>query len=428
MLYQPGEIIFGKYRLEEKIGQGAFGEVYRVTHQGLKVSRAIKLLMREADLAEYAQRFEMEAGLGARLDHPHLVRVYDFEQNDQALALVMEYCPGGSLARRLKTTRQENSPLPVDECLRIAREIALGLAAIHAQDIVHRDLKPENILFDAQDRAKVADLGLAQVKGGLSMRSQLSQAAPHPGTPGYKSPEQESSPEYLRPAADVYALGVILFEMLAGRSYANLRPGTSAGGLRPDIPTWLDELLLSMLSADPQQRPWDGGAAASLLQPPPAPAQTAPGAQTPARNQANSEKNIPSTPSPPLNGAPPMTGSSPHGSSDSIPSLQRTLQKARQALEILEQQAASYTELTIPTHLKIDLESKRQEIERLEAALGHSVFTEGHLSPQPAHFYPPSPTPESGANTSILAILAILAILSILVILALVIVGAMTMR
>jgi len=144
--------------------------------------------------------------------------------------------------------------------------VAEGLAAIHTLDVVHRDLKPSNILFDERGRAKISDLGLAQIPGGMSGRSQLgSLALSHPGTPAYMSPEQETAPGYLRPASDVYSLGIILFELLTGRHYKNLEPGTRARSLRAEAPDWLDELLAKMLADEPRQRPWNGEKAAGLL-------------------------------------------------------------------------------------------------------------------------------------------------------------------
>jgi serine/threonine protein kinase len=132
-------------------------------------------------------------------------------------------------------------------------------------DIVHRDLKPSNILFDKQGHAKVADLGLAQLPGGYSQRSQLSTPDPHPGTPAYMSPEQENGRSYLTPASDVYALGLVLFEALTGRVYRSQRQGTLVGSLRSDVPGWLDELLVRMLAQNPLERPWDGKEMETLL-------------------------------------------------------------------------------------------------------------------------------------------------------------------
>ena len=157
--------------------------------------------------------------------------------------------------------------MSIDECLKIARDLADGLVAIHNQDVVFCNLKPSNVLFDADGiRTRLADLGLAQLPGGLSMLSQVSQAGlPHPGTPAYMSPEQRRTTDYLSPPSDVYTLGLLLFEMLTGRVYRNVRPGTHPQQLRANIPIWLDDLIVRMLAEQPDDRPWDGFEVAGLL-------------------------------------------------------------------------------------------------------------------------------------------------------------------
>ena len=266
--YNPNDTLLDKYRIETFLGQGAFAEVYHVTHLGLNAPRAVKLLHRDmpgvgsSDYHDCLLRFQLEAQLGAQLDHPHLIRVHDVEQVDDALLLVMEYAPGGSLADRLKA----HGSLPVGDALRMARELAEGLAALLALDAVHRDLTPSNILFDVQGRAKVADLGLAQIPHGPSARSQQSAPLPHPGTPAYMSPEQRDTREHLTPTSDIYALGTVLFEALTGRVYRSQRPGTDARALRPDVPVSAAALLARMLAKDPEARPWGGAEAAPLLQ------------------------------------------------------------------------------------------------------------------------------------------------------------------
>ena len=276
MSYKPGDIILNKYHIEELIGEGAFGEVYRVTHLGLKVERAIKILKRDApglgstQYADFQQRFQLEAQLGARLNsptpHPNLLQVHHFHQGDDLLFLEMEYAPGGSLNERIARARKTKQPIPIDQAIQIGTDIASGLAVLHEQDIIHRDVKPSNILFDDRGRAKVADLGLAQIPGGASMRSQLSEPEPHPGTPAYMSIEQKDSRDYLTSASDVYALGAVLFEMLAGRIYSGQRASTRARSLRSDVPKWLDDLIARMLSENPQARPWDGEEVVDFLQ------------------------------------------------------------------------------------------------------------------------------------------------------------------
>ena len=111
----------------------------------------------------------------------------------------------------------------------------------------------------------MADLGLTQVPGGPSLRSQLSEPRAHPGTPAYMSPEQESSGKLLTPPSDIYALGLVLFEMLTGRNYRLLKPGTRAASLREDLPQAVDDLLAKMLAKTPEERPWNGAEAAGAL-------------------------------------------------------------------------------------------------------------------------------------------------------------------
>jgi eukaryotic-like serine/threonine-protein kinase len=274
--YQPGDTLLNKYRLEALIGRGAFAEVYRVTHLTLNVTRAVKVFSRETpgvgstEFNEFLGRFQLEAQLGAELNtpvpHPNLVQVYDFQSEGELLLLEMEYAAGGSLAECIARARKEAELFPIDDVLQISMEIARGLAAIHDQDTVHRDLKPSNILFDRDGHAKIADLGLAQIPGGPSMRSRLSEPVPHPGTPGYMSPEQQNQRDYLSPRSDVYTFGLILFEMLTGRFYHNVRPGTRVRQLRAETPEWLDDLVTRLLAVEPGERPWNGEEVLELLE------------------------------------------------------------------------------------------------------------------------------------------------------------------
>lgn len=272
MIFDPEDTLLNKYRVEELIGRGAFAEVYRATHVDLNVPRALKVLRRDSPgvgsslFDDYEQRFRLEVQLGARLNHPNVIQVHDVERDGDDLILVMEYAPKGSLAEKIQQARDLGKTFAIDNALKIVAEIATGLGKLHSLDAVHRDLKPSNILFDAEGIAKIADFGLAQVPGGPSMRSQLSQPVQHPGTAGYMSPEQENSTSFLKPSSDVYALGVILFELMAGRNYHYIQPGTKASDLRGKVPKWLDDLLARLLAKDPEQRPWDGEQAAKLLQ------------------------------------------------------------------------------------------------------------------------------------------------------------------
>src|SRR5881392_2869584 len=164
---------------------------------------ALKLLARDADPA----RFEREAQAVAALSHPNICGLYDYGEADGRPYMVLEHLPNGSLEDRLR-----KGLLGDDETLRIATQMAAGLAHAHERGLVHRDLKPANVLFDAEDRAKIADFGIARMGGAGT----LTEAGTVLGTASYISPEQAAG-STAGPASDVYSFGVILFRMLTGR-------------------------------------------------------------------------------------------------------------------------------------------------------------------------------------------------------------------
>jgi WD40 repeat protein len=261
---KPGDLIVnGRYRVDAFLGRGAFAQLYRVRHMELNVDRAVKVVSADTPgvgssvLDDFRARFRLEAQLGARVDHPHVIRIYDFEEAEGRLYLVMEYASGGSLARRLRNT----GPLPVTEATRLILQAAAGLEALHRLSVVHRDVKPSNILLDSEGRAKIADLGLAQLPGSPSQRSRLGSVAPsHPGTPEYMSPEQASSPEYLTASSDVYSLGCVWFELLTGRAWADaMREVEDVRQLRPEAPLGLARVLARMCQPEPARRKADAG-------------------------------------------------------------------------------------------------------------------------------------------------------------------------
>ena len=261
MPYQPGDILFDKYRIapDGLIGHGSFGDVYRVTHQRLNVPRAIKLLRHDApgigsvDYRRASERFLLEAHVGALIQHPNVIKVYEFEETAAELGLVMEYAPGKSLQDRLLKERQ----LSVAAVIRLGIELCAGLEAIHQRGIVHRDIKPGNILFGEDGVAKIADLGLAQMLGDNSDRSlRGSSSDPHPGTMLYKSPEQESTRALLLPSSDIFSLGCVLFEALTGKPY-KLDYGASVSAHRSGVPNWLVRIIARMLREQPGRVPED---------------------------------------------------------------------------------------------------------------------------------------------------------------------------
>jgi eukaryotic-like serine/threonine-protein kinase len=252
------EVIAGRYRLLEPLGRGAMSSVWLARDDELARQVAVKMLAQSADRA----RFEREARAAAALSHPNICALYDYGEADGRPYMVLEYLPNGSLEERLKA-----GSLPDDETMRLATEIAAGLAHAHERGLVHRDLKPANVLFDVEDRPKIADFGIARMGGSGT----LTEAGTVLGTASYISPEQASG-RPAGPASDVYSFGVILFRMLTGRlpfvstnamelvrMHRDDRAPTVAD-FRADAPARLESLAAAALAKDPADRPADGGA------------------------------------------------------------------------------------------------------------------------------------------------------------------------
>jgi serine/threonine protein kinase len=206
-----GSAIDDRYEVEALIGQGGVGSVYRVRHVRLGRAFALKALRRDlADDSEVRERFLREAKTASRVTHPGLVQISDFGYlSDGRPFFVMELLEGLSL----RTVLESRGRLAPGRAAAIARRIAEALAAAHEAGIVHRDLKPDNVHIGADDGVKVVDFGLAIALDVGARRARSSVAF---GTPHYMSPEQASG-EPVDRRADVYALGIVLYEMLTGR-------------------------------------------------------------------------------------------------------------------------------------------------------------------------------------------------------------------
>ena len=262
----PFDLIAGRFELERLLGRGGNSEVWLARDQELERAVAVKLLLG----AGTVPRFEREARSAASLSHPNIVGVFDYGDFEGRPYLVLEHVPGGTLDERLSAAAP--GPLPDEQTSAIARDIAAGLADAHEHRIVHRDLKPSNILFDAEGRAKIADFGVAR---GLSDAT-LTTTGAVVGTAQYMAPEQASGGE-VGPESDVYAFGVILFQMLTGRPpfevdhpVAEMLTKTwqeppSVESVRPDAPPFLAALAGSALSLDRRARPADGAALVAAL-------------------------------------------------------------------------------------------------------------------------------------------------------------------
>jgi hypothetical protein len=212
-----GATVGERYRIVSRIGVGGMGAVYRAEHTMMRRDLAIKVLLSElGGREEFARRFEREAESASRLTHPNIITVTDFGRTPGgALFLAMEFLAGDSL-----TSVINEGPLPRERALGILRQILRGLDHAHGAGVVHRDLKPDNIMLverDGQrDVVKILDFGIAKVTEPASGQEALTQAGVIFGTPEYLSPEQALG-EPVDPRADLYAAGVILYEMLVGR-------------------------------------------------------------------------------------------------------------------------------------------------------------------------------------------------------------------
>jgi len=250
---QPPIILFdGRYRIERVIGQGAFGRVFLAFDTRLRRNIAVKELLTArtgtdaATYERYLDRFQREARAAGVVQHPNIVAVYELAIDpDDNHYLMMEYVDGTDLRDLLAQV----GTLPVDRSVTIALEVARALEAVHEHDIVHRDLKPANIMLTRRGVAKVTDFGIAQV-GNESMRTQV--VSGHPGTPMYMSPEQRSGSGYLDGRSDLYSLGLILYEMLAGEPYTRKRQPLHMA--RPNLPLQLIAIVDTLMAQDASDR------------------------------------------------------------------------------------------------------------------------------------------------------------------------------
>lgn len=255
----PGMLLAGRFRIEVLLGVGGMGVVYRAHDIALDVPVAIKLLRPELAMRpDSFERFRQELLLARQVSSPHVVRIHDLAQHDGHWLISMDYVDGEGLDHRI-----DRGPLPLEDALRIARQIALGLQAAHARGVVHRDLKPANVLIDRQGNAYISDFGVA--------RSLASSGLTHAGmggvvgTPDYLSPEQARG-DPVDTRSDLYALGLILHEMLTGMPA--FQSATAAEAIaqrlirspppvtreRPDLPGWVARLAERLLRPQPAHR------------------------------------------------------------------------------------------------------------------------------------------------------------------------------
>jgi len=258
MAFANGENV-GAYRIVEKLGQGGMATVYKAYHPALDRYVAIKV-MHPAFMEDpnFLARFQREARIVAKLDHPHIIPIYDFAEHNGNPYLVIRFIEGETLKARI-----ERGPLESQDILRIAQAVGEALTYAHGHGVLHRDIKPSNILLTPEGSVYLTDFGLARMaEAGESTLSRDMMV----GTPQYISPEQAKGIRKLDARTDVYSLGVVLYELLVGRTpfmadtpYAIVHdhiftPLPMPRELKPDLPEPLERVLLKALAKEPDDR------------------------------------------------------------------------------------------------------------------------------------------------------------------------------
>ncbi len=260
----------GRYTIDAELGQGAMGVVYKAVDPLIERTVAIKTIkldLTEAELKNFEARFQQEAKSAGRLNHPNIVTIYDVGKAGDLAYMAMEYLEG----RLLRELLDEHAALGLDRILDIAAQVADALAYAHRNGVVHRDIKPDNIMIVGDGRVKITDFGIAQMPA-----SSATQAGTLLGSPKYMAPEQVTG-QRVDGRADIYALGVVLYEMLTGESpfqADNIGALTyrivhetpiSPARLNPKIPEQLAGIAMKALAKDPDARYQDAADMAAEL-------------------------------------------------------------------------------------------------------------------------------------------------------------------
>ena len=256
---QPGQML-GPYRIINQVGRGGMATVYKAYQPSVDRYVAIKVLPSQlAESKEFATRFQQEARIIARLEHPHILPVFDYGESDGVSYFVMRYMDAGTLKEKMI----EGRPLPLHDIDRLFTQLAEALSYAHSRGIIHRDLKPANVLIDSHGNVFLTDFGIAKLLESASPR--LTQTDAIMGTPAYISPEQaQGHPVDQR--SDIYSLGIILYEMVTGsvpftaetplavlfKHISDPLPPPSL--VKPDIPPVIEQVLLKALAKEPRDR------------------------------------------------------------------------------------------------------------------------------------------------------------------------------
>ncbi len=263
----PGTILLHRYRIRDRLGAGAMGEVYLAEDLTLEQDVALKFLPPSLeDDPDRQQRFLQEVRLARQVAHPNVCRVYDVGETDGRLFLSMEYVRGRDLASVLRSIGR----FPQEKALDLARQLCAGLAALHDRGVLHRDLKPANIMLDDDGRLRITDFGLAGVADQIEAREIRS------GTPLYMAPEQLEGRE-VSVRSDLYALGLVIYELFTGRrayeadtveqlgELRRSRPSTQLSSVVDNLDPAVDRVVNRCLEHDPARRPPSALAVATAL-------------------------------------------------------------------------------------------------------------------------------------------------------------------
>jgi len=275
-LLEPGDM-FGDYTVEKLLGKGGMGAVYLVRAPGGELY-AVKVMFPDMVKkgSDYRKRFAREAEFAMKIRHDNLISVYDVGEDPETglCYIIMEYVPGGSVADRL----EREGPFPMSDAVAIAAQVAMALEVAHRHGVIHRDIKPDNIMFDADGTPKLADLGVAKFTDGAH-KTTVTTTGMIIGTPAYMAPEQMMDSHHIDARADIYALGVVLYEMLTGKrpnegstavellaKAIKGEPLPDVRTMRPEVSAAIAHVLSLMCAPKPEGRPATALEAAQLLQ------------------------------------------------------------------------------------------------------------------------------------------------------------------
>lgn len=260
----------GSYEIIEEIGKGGMATVYRAYQPSTERFVAIKIIHKFVALEQQGlERFQREARLIARLEHPHLLPIFDYDASHDPPYIVMRYLESGTLKDIL-----DEHPLPLPEIAFMVRQITSALDYAHRQGVIHRDIKPSNIMIDQEGNAFLMDFGIARISGGETGLTQTGMAV---GTPGYMAPEQGLGDTNIDKTADIYALGVMLFQMATGKMPFEAEtpmgvvlkhiqePVPSARAINHDLPEAFDEIIARAMAKAPDDRYQSGAELSEAL-------------------------------------------------------------------------------------------------------------------------------------------------------------------